>query len=59
MDNDEGDNRQTKFFLAETETSKFKITRKTGEIVLKKSLDEDDANQVYNLTIMAEDQGLL
>lgn len=57
LDNDEGDNRQIKFDMVE-DNRHFRISKKSGEVVVRRTFDQENANQEFVLTIVAEDQGM-
>ena len=55
MDVDIGDNGDVNYELSDRDEGVFQIHRKTGEVTLKRTLDE--ANKVYKLLIIADDGG--
>lgn len=57
LDDDEGANSQVRFDLMNKEGSHFKISRKSGELTVKRAFSDSDANKEFELTVTAQDQG--
>ena len=58
IDLDKGPNGDVEYsLLGDSEDSRFRIHRKTGEISVKRPLDSEDQNREYNLRVQATDKG--
>ena len=57
IDADQGDNHVVRYELEDLHENYFRISRKTGEITVKRQLT-DHANRVFKLDVTARDQGV-
>ncbi len=58
IDEDAGQNGEVTYSLIEGGEGKFRISRKSGQVVLKKQLSREDQNKEFVLLIQAQDAGL-
>eukprot|EP00058_Branchiostoma_floridae_P023668 XP_002609158.1 hypothetical protein BRAFLDRAFT_131370 [Branchiostoma floridae] len=57
VDKDAGKNSEIRYSLDSGAHKRFRINRKTGQIMVKQPLEKDDTNKEYHLVIIAEDKG--
>ncbi|XP_078601386.1 protocadherin Fat 1-like isoform X2 [Branchiostoma floridae x Branchiostoma japonicum] len=57
VDKDAGKNSEIRYSLDSGAHKRFRINRKTGQIMVKQPLEKDDTNKEYHLLIIAEDKG--